>query len=483
MRFSEYFGLTKTASDDWFDLLLNQDTPLYIDPFLIFAHDDNPLWAGARDELVHYYETVLTHVIASTGVESSLAWDAAVRMLMCPEPNEFALGLSLGDPRGSGVGAKLAVEMARTLNLVGHSGALELASIAGFAIFVKGMGPDLISDTLCNILKSRFVAYTEEVAERLDLPTRRLMVKNLRWDKRRGGWQSGLVRLPYNPYLKSPVVLCPDGFLQDIPVLAPGEFWDSVDVGSEMRLQLNLELSESLSGSEKLAAARAIAMREPDVAIAFLREFNASHHAVAYDVAGDPKGLVTWYEQGRRLAAQAPRIDAPTKEIDVPSFVLKLAYAFKEEVEDREAWRVLWNKSKTEHQLEEVAQALAGVVWRSQCEAANVDLNREVNIGRGPVDFKFSQGWVSRALLEVKHVGSSRFFSGAEKQVPQYLKSEKIAFAVYLAIGYSDPDCAPDRWKTIEDTCRVLERELAITVTPVFVDARPRTKVSASRQH
>ncbi|MCW2676619.1 MAG: hypothetical protein JWR70_1659 [Modestobacter sp.] len=47
MRFSELVGVTSVDAD-WFDPVLTEDTPLYIDPFLVFD-DTDPSFAGAHD--------------------------------------------------------------------------------------------------------------------------------------------------------------------------------------------------------------------------------------------------------------------------------------------------------------------------------------------------------------------------------------------------------------------------------------------------
>jgi hypothetical protein len=69
MRFSEHFDIATGVDDDWFDLLLNQDTPLYIDPYLVFD-DNDPLWAASQASLVQYFEQALDLVLKSGGVEA-----------------------------------------------------------------------------------------------------------------------------------------------------------------------------------------------------------------------------------------------------------------------------------------------------------------------------------------------------------------------------------------------------------------------------
>ncbi len=36
MRFSQVYGIRRKASDDWFDTIVDADTELFVDPFLIF---------------------------------------------------------------------------------------------------------------------------------------------------------------------------------------------------------------------------------------------------------------------------------------------------------------------------------------------------------------------------------------------------------------------------------------------------------------
>ena len=142
---------------------------------------------------------------------------------------------------------------------------------------------------------------------------------------------------------------------------------------------------------------------------------------------------------------------------------------------------MLWDDKLRKPRQEKIVQAVASAMWVARCRAFNVDLSREVNIGRGPVDFKFSAGWERRALTEVKLIKSGQFFTGAEKQLPQYLKSEQISGGFYLCVGFTDRDFDDDRLKRVVDTCNALTKLKNVSIKPIFVDARPRTKESASK--
>ena len=39
MLATEYFGISRGEEDDWFDTILDVDTELFVDPFLIFKEE------------------------------------------------------------------------------------------------------------------------------------------------------------------------------------------------------------------------------------------------------------------------------------------------------------------------------------------------------------------------------------------------------------------------------------------------------------
>jgi hypothetical protein len=153
-----------------------------------------------------------------------------------------------------------------------------------------------------------------------------------------------------------------------------------------------------------------------------------------------------------------------------------LVERFRHAIEDTDLWRVLWNDDLTVPRSEAIVQAVAGQLWIAHCEAAGVDISREANIGRGPVDFKFSAGWRRRALIEVKLLSSRHLLSGARHQLPQYLASERITFGYYVCVGFTDKDLSAKRIQRVQQAC--VDASTRWDIRPRFIDARP--KVSAS---
>ena len=189
-----------------------------------------------------------------------------------------------------------------------------------------------------------------------------------------------------------------------------------------------------------------------------------------------------WRDAGlavtRAEATTATPVGQPAKD-DFPAWIGSLIERFRHAVEDRDLWRVLWDEKLTKPRGETTIHAVAGEMWRILCEAADVDMSREADAGRGPVDFKFSAGWHRRALIEVKLLSSSKLYQGAQAQLPQYLASEQVSCAYYMCVGFTDRDLRPERLAAVRDMCSRHQDRSGLLVIPRFIDARP--KVSASR--
>ena len=88
------------------------------------------------------------------------------------------------------------------------------------------------------------------------------------------------------------------------------------------------------------------------------------------------------------------------------------------------------------------------------CKAHNLDLNREPNAGRGPVDFKISSGYTSRVNVEIKYT-SNNIRSGYEKQLPIYNAAERAEQSIFLIIKTTDT------FKALEELIKFRQDEVA----------------------
>lgn len=170
-------------------------------------------------------------------------------------------------------------------------------------------------------------------------------------------------------------------------------------------------------------------------------------------------------------------VGQPSRE-DFLQWVGTLVGRFQHAVEQTDAWRILWDDKNTRPRGELIVHAAAAAMWTALCEVADVDMSRESDAGRGPVDFKFSAGWSRRALIEIKLLSSSKLFQGANAQLPQYLTSEQISCAYYVCVGFTDRDLRLDRLAHVRAKCADYESRSGRVVVPCFIDARPRLPAS-----
>lgn len=111
-----------------------------------------------------------------------------------------------------------------------------------------------------------------------------------------------------------------------------------------------------------------------------------------------------------------------------------------------------------------------GLIWFG----SNFDVNREVNNGRGPVDFKVSAGSIDKTLIEFKLGSNTSLERNLEKQVPIYLDANQTSSAIKVIVYYTSRDEARVR--------RILKRlNIEAEESIVLIDARSDNKPSASK--
>ncbi|MEU6115054.1 hypothetical protein ABZ840_11065 [Streptomyces sp. NPDC047117] len=475
MRFSEVFDVSITAADDWFDTFLPADTKLFIDPFLIWEEASGQ-WAGAHDHLIDFFEMVFDLVKESEGDAESVSWKQAQKLLLFPEPYEFCLGVAEGSPHGSGSGRGLQQEMLEGVKVATGLGMSRVAHMEMLTLFQGGMGVDRLSDMTCNILKSYFIKYTQEVARRHEIPIQSVTVANAAWSRQFCRWKEGTFELPINPYIGKPVILTPERFLRQIPVATPDGFWSYAwsTTSEELRGDLTFDIARNVGRRAKAKLAR----QNPDVVALYLKHLEEEEKE-PYSVADDPNLVVKWYELGSQLSERVPLNFIPQAADEFERFIEVVIDNFRHSIEEQDGWQILRNGNYGRE--ERVAQALFRSCVIHYCRANDIDLTGESNAGRGPVDFKFSQGWSKRALVEIKLVRNSKFWDGVLAQQPQYQVSEEVSRGFFVAIGYTDAHCHPEIKKKISKAAELVSRTSGKKITGVLIDARE--KQSASKLH
>lgn len=429
MRFSRAFGIARNGRDDWFDADTTVDTKLFLDPFLLLKA--GPAWVPAHDELVRHFQHCYRLVAKATST-TSLSAKSAYRLLTFPEAFEFGLGYTASSTHGSGGGAAQARTIADGIAVAVAAGLDEPEHIEEIGILNEGFGADRISDAALNVLKARFIKYTQSVASRHHLPTEQHRIRNASVDLDAARWIDDVVKLPTNPSTGDPLLLVPRRLLRDLPTLN-AEDWFQSDINNEVRDYLNIKVGQTIRKSEIVDLAR----KNPEKVREWARTQTTRTDLFGYDFAHDPKGVANYdtatvaYAQANPLTLAGP----PTSQAELSVLIGKVLGNFKSFVEDGGGWKLLWNTDGSEKN-EDAAQLLFMGMAREYLRLFGVEVDREVELGRGPVDFKVSAGHNTRLLIEVKKDHSGTFWNGLDDQLPSYLASDDTSEGWFAAIQY-----------------------------------------------
>ena len=472
MLFSEHFGISSTESDDWFDPILDDDTALFIDPFLIFK-EQLGFWADAHTRIIEHFDLCFRLIAEGHLNPDSVKYKKAVDLLAFPEPRELCLGYTRKGTSGAGSARGFATIMARLIADAIRRGMENIDHFEELGIFEKGIGSDRISDVAATILKPRLIEHTRTVAAAHVIPTASHVVRSGEYDDRRLRWLNARADLPTNPFTEGPILLVPRRFLNRLPTINKDDWWDAYE-NERLREDMSYEVLGNVDKERIVRAARST----PE----FVHEWTTHREegpARSYNVSADPEGVYLWDPVSRRYVAENP-VELPEAQSEAEFFevIETVIQQFKLFVEEQGGWDLLWNGIKEKH--EHAVQLLFRGIAKHYCQANNVVLDPEVNLGRGPVDFKFSNGYEKRAHLEIKKVHSGQFWHGLEEQLPSYMVSDEVNDGWFMAVQYRETKGQLER---IEDLPNIVARAASRhgkNLRYALIDARPKPSASVA---
>jgi hypothetical protein len=324
------------------------------------------------------------------------------------------------------------------------------------------------------LTRKRLAAYTQDICKRHALPVQRFRYARGWYDVAEERWSPLGADLPRNPYNGKAILLIPRHYLRDLPTVNADDFWDYCwsNENDEIRTEFSHDITKRVSKHEIIAFAR----RHPEIRQRYMR-FREQHPATPYNFYKDPRGLVRWYSETAEYCRTSPLLLQISSESDFLFAVNQMVQRFRHYVQENRGWNLLWNENNTPRR-EEAAQDLFLGIVKHYCEANDIDISREADIGRGPVDFKVSHGFRMRALLEVKLAKNTRFWNGLKKQLPKYQDAEKVGIGYFIVILYSDQDF--QKITDIQNRVKKVQEKTGYQITVVSVDVRP-NPLSASK--
>ncbi len=190
MRISEYFGLGKSQPYlDFVDIRLDTDIEVFVCPTALKSLKSS--WGHECASLIqHYFEAVLRKIQAGDDSEAQ-ELVSALR-----ERNEFHLGFSSGKSQGHGFGSKSAESVWGALSQSQAVKSGLLKDLEDTCLLIEGIGRDMVSDAVCNIIRGPLIRYTQDVCRYYGIPLTPGVSSGPVWNPNGEVWESSFVELP-----------------------------------------------------------------------------------------------------------------------------------------------------------------------------------------------------------------------------------------------------------------------------------------------
>jgi hypothetical protein len=183
MKISERFNLERTQYElDFVDIDPSIDTRLFLDPYYL-GHRTDPFSVDATRTIRSFFQRFI-ELMRQGRVE-----DARRLFDHLHEPNETCLGLSVGRPRGNGIGDRNANTIFESIR---QSRALQtglLENLEDFRIFVPNIDKDKVSDMTTNIIREHLIQYTQSQCQLWGIPLQPGVPSGEYWNRHQNRWE------------------------------------------------------------------------------------------------------------------------------------------------------------------------------------------------------------------------------------------------------------------------------------------------------
>jgi hypothetical protein len=233
------------------------------------------------------------------------------------------------------------------------------------------------------------------------------------------------------------VLLVPKDIVRDLPL---ANDWSDIEKAALQNQAIRDRVNQYLAGiatptvAERKAALRYAALASPAEFKHFLG--SVKEHADNYDQNVDALAYYKIREILRSDLASfkqtiVPDIHKGPEELK--ALVHSTIEHFKHHVEKGNLWEELWDGDKPKK--ERAAQLIYFAIADCFCKANNVDVSPEANMGGGPIDFKFSDGYSARVLVEMKR-SSGSVRHGYEKQLEIYKDASRTNYGIFVVMDF-----------------------------------------------
>lgn len=216
-RLNDYYKILLNQDRiDFFIPFLDEDLPLYVDPFLLWK-SDAALDTSLHGALVDSFNYL--GVLYSKGNESK----AIDILISASECSEAGLGTS-PNKQGKRIGIPTANQILKLFKDIPQLKEYGFTHFEEIQFLVMNISKDRISDISCSILSQFLVDYTQDQCVRHGMPMS--MVETKVFDPKKKKFILISKELPINPKKNKPIWLIPKRWLRQMPWMNPDDFFN-----------------------------------------------------------------------------------------------------------------------------------------------------------------------------------------------------------------------------------------------------------------
>jgi hypothetical protein len=486
--FSDFFQISEDTIEGYgaFNISLVNDLPLFIDPFLLFGSEKEE-FRQLHDEILKYLSFL------KSKSEQGVTDIGLIKAWYCfPEVKQNWFGYSMVGNGGSGLGMSFGQALSTNMQVIFHDLGDEkipaTSHLEKAGLFSVGVGRDNISDFTCNLIKTYLLQFTSKFAQKhLDQSQiKELMVDKAYFDYDMEHWMPKTYVLPYinNDF----VLLTPKEILtKDENWINSNDLHGSFDTicssipNAQLRSEIYNYLKKRLpratgnrpvSQKEVKLAQQDTLLNFRDIVEYYIKYKEANKEGAqrfSREKVGEVESILDENVKAlfKALVENSEFYNLKPKSSYDESY--QRAIYLKQVIETNDGYRFFYSKGQP-IKREQDLQLIYKLTWF----ASTMDVNREPNNGRGPVDYAISHGAKDKTLVEFKLASNSQLKKNLANQVKVYESANKTERSIKIIIYF-------DKNELLTVTTILRELNLQDDTSIILIDARNDNKISASK--
>lgn len=232
-RLIDYYNIPITQEEVDFAIpFLDEDIPLYLDPFLLWKSP------SLQDNALHFTLINTFNRFGKLYLENKDKQEMIIGLLTeLSECSEVGLGVGK-TKRGLKISKNAAKEILEIFNIVPQYRTYGFSHFEEIQLYVNNISKDRISDFACNFIKSFLIDFTQDKCTKYNIPVKEFINMRVFNPKTCNVDEENLL-LPYNPEDTTPIIFVPKRWLRHNPWINLEDYFKNAYVkeGEEDKVQ------------------------------------------------------------------------------------------------------------------------------------------------------------------------------------------------------------------------------------------------------